>query len=45
MKHMLRLKLETLSSEFKVDKVLRQGYAIAPLLFNVVLELQLEVLK
>jgi hypothetical protein len=34
-----------LSSEFKVDKGLRQGYAVAPLLFNVVLELQLEDLK
>ena len=28
-----------LSSEFKVNKVLRQGDAIAPLLFNTVLEI------
>jgi hypothetical protein len=34
-----------LSSEFKVVKGLRQKYAIAPLLFNVVLELWLEDLK
>jgi len=34
-----------LSSEFKVDKGLRQGYAVAPVLFNAVLELQLEDLK
>jgi hypothetical protein len=39
MKNMLRVKTgKYLSSEFKANKGLRQGDAIAPLLFHVVME-------
>ena len=40
MKYVLRLKIgKHLFSNFKVNKSLEQGDAIAPLLFNVVLEI------